>query len=120
MFQVPSTITKVSTMGDRSLRLQIDVERELSPEENALVFSLYNRMGFFIFKEAEIKEEDLLALPDETLEFKDQKTSSEKLRNRLFVYYKETFGKTDGFDEWRKKEMDRIGQHYLDKINSWQ
>lgn len=117
MFQVPSTITKIMTMGDRSLRLQVDVDRELSPEENALVFSLYNRTGFFIFKDADIKEEDLIDLPEEKIEFKGQISTSQRLRNRMFVYYKETYGKTDGFEEWRIKEMDRIGQHYLDKIN---
>ena len=37
MFQVQSYINKVSTMGNHSLRLQVDLEKELSPEENAKV-----------------------------------------------------------------------------------
>jgi hypothetical protein len=115
-FQVPATPTKVTTMGDNSLRIQIDVDRELSPEENAQVFSLYNKSGWFLFKETEVEEEDLLDIPDEKLEFKDQKTSSQILRNRLFVYYKKFYGKEEGFEDWRKKEMLKIGQHYLNKI----
>ena len=117
MFQVPSTVTKIMTMGDRSLRLQVDVDRELSPEENAKVFSLYNHAGYFIFKDAEIQQEDLIDLPEEKLEFKNQKSSSEILRNRLYVYYKEKNGTDEGFEDWRKKEMSKIGQHYLNKIN---
>lgn len=117
IFQVPATITKIVTMGDRSLRLQVDVDRELSPQENAEVFSLYNKSGYFIFKDAEIHQEDIIDLPEEKLEFKNQKSSSEILRNRLYVFYKKKNGdKDDGFEEWRKKEMDKIGQHYLNKI----
>lgn len=117
MFQVPATITKVTTMGDRSLRLQVDVDRELSPEENAKVFGLYNKSGFFIFKDGEIQQEELIDLPEEKLEFKNQKSSSERLRNRLYVFFKEKHGTDEGFEDWRKKEMDRIGNQYLQKIN---
>lgn len=116
MFQVQSTITKISTFADHSLRLQVDTDRELSTEENALVFSLYNKSGFFLFKEAEITQEDVVDLPEEIKEFKNEKSASEILRNRLFVYYTKTFGKKEGFEVWRKNEMDRIGQHYLNKI----
>ena len=103
-------------MGDHSLRLQVDVDRELSPEENTAVFKLYNTPGFFVFKEAEIIDDDVIDIPDEVKEFKTEKSASEILRNRLYVYYTKTFNKKEGFDVWRKNEMDRIGQHYLQKI----
>ena len=116
MFQVQSTITKISTFADHSLRLQVDTDRELSAEENALVFSLYNRSGYFMFKEVEILEQDIIDIPDEIKEFKTEKSSSEILRNRLYVYYTKAFDKKEGFEAWRKNEMDRIGLHYLDKV----
>jgi len=116
MFQVQSTITKVSTFADHSLRLQVDTDRELSAEENAMVFSLYNKSGYFLFKEAEILEQDIIDIPDEVQEFKTEKSSSEVLRNRLYVYYTKAFDKKEGFEVWRKNEMDRIGLHYLDKV----
>lgn len=116
LFQTQSTITKISTFADHSLRLQVDTDRELSAEENALVFSLYNKSGFFMFKEAEIVPEDIIDVPDEVKEFKDEKSTSEILRNRLYVYYTKAFGKKEGFEAWRRNEMDRIGLHYLQKI----
>jgi hypothetical protein len=116
MFQVPSTISKVMTMGDHSLRLQVDIDRELNPEENAQVFALYNHTGFFVFKDVEIMESDTIDLPEEIKEFKTEKSSSEILRNRLYIYYTKTFGKKEGYEIWRKNEMDRIGLHYLDKV----
>ena len=96
--------------------MQVDLEKELNPEENAKVFALYNKLGWFVFKEAEIKEQDLVDLPEEVLEFKDQKSSSQILRNRLYVHYKDKRGSDEGFEDWRKKEMLRIGQHYLDQM----
>lgn len=119
IFQVPATITKIMTMRDKSLRLQVDVERILSPDENAKLFALHDTLGFFIYKDAEIFTEDLDNLTEEKIktEFKDEKTPSQILRNRLFVYYKKTKGTTDGFENWRINEMNRIGLHYLEKLN---
>jgi len=116
MFQVQSYINKITTMGNHSLRLQVDLEKEMSPEENAKVFSLYNKLGWFVFKETEIDEQDLVSLPEETVEFKDQKSPSQIFRNRMYVYYKQKFGSDSGFEDWRKKEMLRLGQWYLDKM----
>ena len=116
MFQIQSYINKITTMGNHSLRLQVDLEKELSPEENAKVFALYNKLGWFIFKEAEIKEQDLVDIPEEALEFKDQKSPSQIFRNRMYVYYKDKHGNDKGFDDWRKTEMLRLGQWYLDKM----
>ena len=115
MFQVQASITKVSTFADHSLRLQVDTSRELSPEENALVFSLYNKSGWFLFKEAEIQVEDI-EVPEYVKEFKVEKSASEILRNRLYVYYTKKLDKKEGFEVWRKNEMDRIGLHYLNQV----
>lgn len=84
LFQVASNISKITTMGDHSLRLQVDVNKELTAEENAKVFALYNKMGFFIFKEAEILEEDLADVPAYVKEFKEDKSPSQRLRNVIY------------------------------------
>src|SRR3990167_10794215 len=113
MFQVQSTISAIRTMGDRSLRLQVDVDKELTPEENTQVFQLYNKSGFFIFKEVEIVQDDIVDLPEEIKEFKNEKSSSEILRNRMFIFYTKTFNKKEDFEIWRKNELDRLGLRYL-------
>lgn len=113
-FQIPSTITKITTMSDHCLRLQVD-SQELSKADKAQVFNLHELLGWFVFSEAELKEEDLINLPELKPEF-DEISPSKRLRNRLFVYYKNTHTDTNNFDNWYKKEIERIGQHYLDKI----
>lgn len=112
-FQVPSTISKIITMADKSLRLQVDTQ-ELSQQEMAMVFNLYDSLGVFIFSETDIKETDLIDLPEVKVD-KEEKTPSQRLRNRLYVYYSQAINKGD-FDSWYKKEMNRIGEHYLNKL----
>lgn len=115
-FQVPSTVSKIVTMGDHCLRLQIDTQ-ELSNEEMTKVLRLYNLLGWFIFSEVVLTDEDLVNLPDIKPEF-EEKSPSKRLRDRLFVYYRDTHANIEDFETWYKKEMDRIGNHYLQKINS--
>lgn len=114
-FQVPSTISKITTMADKSLRLQVDTQ-ELPKEDKAKVFDLHEELGWFCFSKAEIKEEDIVDLPEIKPEFKDQKSPSQRLRNRLYVYYASIHRDTSDFDNWYIKEMDKIGQHYLNKV----
>ena len=111
MFQVASNVSKITTMGDHALRLQVDVSKELTAEENAMVFSLYNKMGFFIFKEAEILEEDLADVPAYVKEFKDDKSPSQILRNVLYrVWEKKNEGKTSNM--FYADKMEEIINHF--------
>ncbi len=112
-FQVPSTITKITTMADKSLRLQVDTQ-ELSQADKAMVFGLHDVLGVFVFSEADITEADLIDLPEVIVE-KNEKTPSQRLRDRLYVVYKQTINKSD-FDGWYKREMNKIGEHYLNKL----
>jgi len=114
-FQVPAIISKITTMADKSLRLQVDTQ-ELSHEEKANVFEMHDKFGYFLMQEALIREEDLIDIPEVQPEFKGEKTPSKRLRDRLFVYFEATHTDKKEFEDWYKKEMDRIGQHYLDKI----
>lgn len=113
MFQVPSYITKVTTMRDRSLRLQVDTQ-ELKPDESAKVFELYDKFGFFLFKESDIKPEDL-DIPDVKPEFKSDKTPSQRLRGVIYRYFEQLNSDTT-FDDFYKKEMEKIIEHYKTKL----
>jgi len=109
MFQVPSMISKITTMGDKSLRLQIDTQ-ELSPSDNALVFALYDKLGYFIFKEVEIKPEDI-DVPNYVKEFKDDKSPSQRLRAVMFLTW-EQGKKENTFDSFYKNKMEEIINHF--------
>ena len=102
-------------MADKSLRLQVDTQ-ELPKDDKAKVFDLHETLGWFVFSKAEIQEDDLVDLPEIKPEF-EEKSPSQRLRARLFVYYNHTHVNKEDFPEWYKKTMNKLGQQYLDRIN---
>lgn len=112
--QVVATIDKVSTMGDRSLRLQITTDVELPPEEETLIMQLRQRRGWFVFAEA---EEDL-KVPDIKLDTEagETKSPSQRLRNSLFVYWNENTAKKQTFDDYYKQQMEKFINIVKDKL----
>ena len=107
-FQVQAQIGSVGTLKDRTLKLTIYTARELPPEETALLFDLADKEGWFMFAENSFQSSDL---PEVEAEFKTAKTASERLRNTLYVLWeKKTEGLTnpEPFEDWRKKQMERI------------
>jgi hypothetical protein len=113
MFQVQATVTKISTFADHSLRLQVDTDRELSAEENALVFSLYNKSGWFIFKETEIRPDEI-EVPEYVKEFKEDKTPSQRLRAVLYLLWKQS--KQGTADDFYKRKMEEVIEHFKSKL----
>lgn len=76
---------------------------EMPPEEMAELFAVVNKDVVRV--EADITE--------------DSKSPSERLRDRLYVYYREKHsGSSDGFSAWYIDVLDRIGASYLEKIQS--
>lgn len=112
VLKVPSSISKVMTMADGCLRINVDTQ-EMDNESKAILMGLYNKPGVFVFAES-LNQEDVVDLPEVKIE-KGEKTPSQILRNRMFVYWKETKKDID-FDLFYRKEMERIGQAYLEKI----
>lgn len=122
LYQVPAIVTKVTTMSDGGLRLQVDTN-ELAEEEKTLVFSLHQKFGYFIFKNADIEQEDILNVPEFVKEFKEDKSPSQRLRAVLFIMYekhkkdKNFANRYSSFDEFYKRKVDEIIKHFKSKIS---
>lgn len=109
MFQVPAQIQKMGSLADRTIRLTVDCQ-ELQPDEAKELHSLIQNPGWFLFKKNEIKAEDV---PDtDAPEFRNDKTPSERLRNTLYVYWKECTSQKPDFDtfyrQWMEKKIEEI------------
>lgn len=116
IFQVPSEISKIITMSNRCLRLNVDTEENLNDEQISRLFNLYEKRGWFSFNVSRIREEDLIDLPEIKVE-KGEKTPAKRLRDRMFVYYKQNKNaKGDGFEDFYKTSLEKIGDNYLSKI----
>jgi hypothetical protein len=115
MFQVPSSIQSVRTLVDGGNKLDI-ITRELNPEEMTELFKLKGKEGWFLFKENIINNDDIAELPDVRIE-KSDKTPSQRLRDRMFVYYNKTHSDRENFNNWYIEQLEKIGLSYLDKLN---
>lgn len=104
MFQVQSTISKLTTLSDNTVRLTVDCQ-ELSPEEATKVFELKGTIGWFVFSPNTIEEKDI---PDTQAEFKGDKTPSQRLRNVLWVIWNNNGNKEDFIQFYNKKVEDII------------
>jgi hypothetical protein len=113
MIQAPSTIAKVSTLADSTLRCVVDFQ-ELSPESEAEIFRLRNKLGWFLFAEAPIKQEDI---PTEPIEFSEDKTLDERLNAVLYAYHMKKTNDAKTFHTFRRNVYESIIEKYKDKLS---
>ena len=115
VLQFPGQVEAVSTLKDGTVKLTIYTTQELPAIEMAQLFTLGRSAGWVMFAETptELMDADV---PDTTPEFKGEKSPSQILRNRMFVYYKQKNGET-GFNKWYADQLDAYGQKYLEHIN---
>lgn len=111
---IPATITKVVTMADKSVRLQVDTQ-ELDAEMKRAVFDMHDKLGFFFFDEAEIRQIDTSKLPPITLD-EDEKSPSARLRAVLFVLHAQQKSK-ESFDIYYRRFMDKIINQVKEKLS---
>lgn len=109
MFQTPSTIQSVRTLVDGGTKLDI-ITQELDPNEMTELFSLKGKLGWFLFKENAIKEEDVKDLSEIKDEF-NKKTPSQIQRGIIYKIWELT---TD-----RKLTFTEFYPIYMEKINNW-
>lgn len=112
LFQAPSTVNKITTLADSTIRLVVDCQ-ETTPEEMAKLFSLKGKLGWFLFKQDEIVFEDL---PTDKMPEIGGKTPSQRLRDRMFAMYASKHEDKTKFNTWYAEQLDKIGQQYLDRI----
>lgn len=103
--KVPSQITRIQTMADGGLRLFVDTQ-EISAEDKAAVMELHKQIGWFLFSESQIKEEDVLNLPDIQLD-KGEKSPSQRLRAVLYLLW-EKQGKKGSSEQFYRDYLERV------------
>lgn len=114
IIQFSSQIDGVTAKKDKTLSIKLGTQ-ELPPEEMAKIFEHQGHQIWVAIAESDIAE-DQLNIP-EVMSDLDKKTPSQRLRDRMAVYFKESKGSFEGFDEWYKNALGKIGQDYLNKLN---
>jgi hypothetical protein len=113
IIQFSAQIDSAKANNDRTLSLKLETQ-ELSSEDTAQIFSFFQKQVWVAVAETTITKEDL-NIP-EKVDPLDSKSPSQRFRDRLAAFYKTRHGKFEGFDDWYKAELNRLGEAYLEKI----
>lgn len=112
IIQFSAQIDSAKANNDRTLSLKVETQ-ELSSEDTAKIFSFFQKQVWVAIAETSITKEQL-NIP-EIVDEMDTKSPSQRLRDRMFVVFKEK--KVGGkFDEWYRTQLEKIGNNYLQKI----
>lgn len=111
---IPATISKITTMADKSLRLQVDTQ-EVSPQEKSDIFAHHDTLGWFVFADAPIKEVKLDELPKIVLD-EEEKSPSARLRAVLYVYWKDK-NLSEDFEVFYRRKMNSIIESVKGKLD---
>ena len=104
MLQCPIIIDSIKGNKDRSVTLKIET-RELTPSESAILFDLVSMECWMGLDRVAINKLDV---PDEVVEFKGDKSDSQRLREILYVYWQTKTKKEKTFEEFRKIQMEKF------------
>ena len=106
----------------RYVRIVLDTQETLTPEQKAELFDLYDQTGWVYFLEApdaKIKTEDL---PEIQLE-EGEKSPSQRLRGALFVYWDQNIRgkKADAysvdFELFYRRQMEKIIDQVKERLS---
>jgi hypothetical protein len=113
ILKVPAMISRVQTMADGGLRLFVDTQ-EIGPGDKGLVMELHKKIGWFLFAEQELKQEDILDLPEIQLEA-GEKPLSQTMRGVLFRLWEKakaedkTQKTSEGFyRDWMSRAIEKL------------
>ncbi len=114
LLRIASAIEKVESRKDNTWKLTVGTQ-ELAPEDEAVLVALKGKEGHFVFSVQDvIRESDI---PTEKLEFKNEKSPSQRLRAVLYRIWEnsESPNKSD-FELFYRSRMERIIEQLKEKI----
>ena len=111
---VPVTLDSANRKKDKSVKFAFTTTREISTDEYMVMDSFHQSMGWLVFKENEIQEEEI---PDEDVEQDLEKSMSVQIRDAIWVLYKTRGNDPKDKDAWNAfyKRQQRV---YKDRILS--
>jgi hypothetical protein len=110
MLMIPCSIENVSTRKDKTLKVVIETQ-EISPDKIAQLMTMWvNGYGIMCFKGEQFShdEQELISSIKLSAEELGAKTPSERLRNTLYVLFRENPKGFQTFDSFYLNHMEEI------------
>ncbi len=113
MFQIHTIIDKIQTLKDGGLKITLATQ-ELTTEDTKTLFDLSNKMAWVAIQELSINENQI-KIPEEIKEFKEAKSSSQRLRAVLFIHWSQN-KQTEDFEIFYRQQMERFINAVKEKL----
>lgn len=101
-----SQIDKITSNEDRTMKIRLDTQ-EMTPEEAAAVFSLQGQHLYAVVSPNPVTESDL-EIPDVVMEFKQDKTPSQRMRNTIYVLWSKNYKNRFDFETYYKSKIGEL------------
>ena len=117
IFQLPATISNVRTMNHNALRVVVDTQENVSPEDMARVMTFHGKLGWFVFapEKSEVRPEDLLKLPKITVGDEEEKSPAQRLRAVLYRHWEQQ-GRVGEFEVMYRRSMQKLIDSVKEKL----
>lgn len=114
LLRIAASIEEIKSRKDNTWKLSIGTQ-EMAPEDEAILVAMKGKEGHFVFSAQDtITEQDI---PTEHLEFKGEKTPSQRLRAILYRIWEQApkDAKID-FELFYRSRMERIIEQLKEKL----
>jgi len=111
---IPAILSRYASMADKGLRLTFETN-ELDNDDSAHLISLKGEFGYLVFVPRDKRPEDV-DIPEYAVDFKGQKTPSQRLRAVIFRVW-QTTDKTLSSELYYNQKMDEIIEHLKKKLD---
>jgi hypothetical protein len=118
IFQVPATISKITTLHDRTIRLQVDTQEINDPKQEAMILGLRNRLGYFAYKISEITDKEVSAIPETVKINNGRKTASQRLRGAIYIYCKQNGMSDEAAEDFYQNKIEDYIQFWREQIDA--
>ena len=113
MLKLQAILKDKGSMQDGTRKIVLECQ-EHTPEDLLEVLKSNNKIGWFVFSESKLEQTDI---PETPVEFKGDKSPSQRLRGVLYKYWELNTGKQKTFEDFYKSQMEKFIETIKEKIN---
>lgn len=114
ILKYPAELVKVESKANNALKLVFATQEALNPQDAGILLSNMNKLGWLIFSPTQAITE--VEIPKEHVEFKGDKTPSQRLRAVIYVYWEENTDKKIPFDSFYSDYVNKIIENIKTKL----
>ena len=117
MLILPAILESHRSLKDKSLKLVFETS-EVTPEQLVGIAQNTQKFGYLAFKEDTFKQDEQDVLDGLKSEYEDKgKSPSQRLRNVLYIYYKQSDKGFKTFTDFYNNEMETILYYFKNKLD---